>query len=200
MIQRNLSIYSQVGSLIFLYSNQRTSQYLEYLLRTIEPDTRIGDALPIAERLSTIDSWSISLRSCEEMTLYHHTHDRTLTTRELRCDISRYEELIHMIFLAVRMRHIHHEIFLVSRFLEECARRHDSIILIVRTIRPTTQDDMCIFVTKGLTDGGMSIGIYREKCMPSTRAHHRIERYLERTIGSIFESDGHTESRCHLAM
>ena len=122
------------------------------------------------------------------MTFDHGADDATVATGNLAGHIMTHIDLALVLFLAVGMAEVDHQIGSQTRFFHFPGSDIDTLRIVVRSAA-ATQDHVAVVVAPGREDRGMAgLGegheVVRALCCPD-----RIDRDLQPAIGAVLETD-----------
>ena len=134
-----------------------------------------------------------------EVALNHQAHDAALACGHLRGHIVRHFNLLGVLFAAVGVRDIHHDLRRNARGLERFAGRIDIGGRVVGLFT-ATQNDVHILVAARLKNRGLAHLGHAHECVRRFGRHHRIGCHFDTPIGAVFKAHGTRQPTGQLAV
>ncbi len=135
-----------------------------------------------------------------EIALEHQAHNGLAAFTELAEDFARDHTLAPMVFTGVVMGAVDHDgagdvfaghsHFGVGHMLG----------VVVGLPAPATEDDVSVWVARGLNDRRLSLGIDADEVVRRTGRRHRVDRDLQAAFCSVFEADRHRDTAGYFPM
>src|SRR6185437_3658708 len=122
----------------------RLRQPLQHLHRAVPADATIGDALPIAQRLS----WPQFLPAAEQMAFHHHAENAPLAGGYPRGKILDHRRLVLRVLAAVGMAGIDHHAGAQAGLADRSTGSIDAGRVVIRRLA-AAQDHVAVAVAAG---------------------------------------------------
>ncbi len=167
------------------------SQKREHFFGGIPADAGIGNALPVNLRLV--------LSAFDQMAFHHHAHNIVFAVFQLRGNILGNFHLPSVIFTAVCVAAIDHQLGRQTGLYQLFRRRFDVFGAVIRFFA-AAQDNVAVGIAAGMYNGGMPCFGYRQEVMWMTCRANRIDGDFQIAVRTVLKPTGQdrplASSRC----
>ena len=171
-------------------------QGLEYGSGGLEVHARVGDALPVGERLRRAGL----LLALAQEALQHHPGQAVLARRHLLRDRGGHYRLAAVVLAAVAVARVHHQPARQPGRGDQVQRLGGVAGLVVRAGPAAAQDHVGVRVARRGHHRGDAVMGDAEERVPAGRRPARVHRHLDVAVGAVLEPDRHRQAGGELAV